>query len=71
MMLNLTRTIKFYIINVSDMKTNKRKSIESYMLSQGVKLRGHHNNDGRVMIKSGKVKDSIIKLAGKLGVNYG
>jgi hypothetical protein len=39
-------------------------------ISRGVKLRGHHNNEGRAHVRSGRTTDDIMALAKKLGLKY-
>ncbi|WP_330082826.1 hypothetical protein [Methylocystis iwaonis] len=39
-------------------------------ISRGVKLRPHHNNDGRARIRAGKTTDDVMAIAKKLGLKY-
>jgi hypothetical protein len=39
-------------------------------VARGVKLRAHHNNEGRAHIRVGKTTDDVIAIARKLGLKY-
>lgn len=36
-----------------------------------MKVRRHHNNDGRRQIRQGKTRDQVKRIAEKLGLTYG